>query len=391
MSLRTKTWTRFQLLRDYPVDLAAVSAAAILAYYIVSIMPAGSEFRMGVAMGLVLFLPGYALVAMIFPAAARQPSQRESDGADRRFRGIGTVERLGLSLVLSLAIVPVVIMVLAGTSWGLSTEVVTAVLAGVIVVCSQIAVVRRLRIPAPNRFSVTPLDSIRRRTADTGGAKKLASSVILWGAILLAVSGLLFAFVSPIAAGGFTELGLYTENDDGDLVTGEIPGEVGPGESISITFSIENGEGEEMAYTLVVQEQHIEDGEITDRTELRELTANVSDGTTVSGERDITPTAEEGESVRISVLLYEGDPPAEPTTENAAEETHFWVDITEEAAEGETASDSAEDDGADDASEDDELDEVGDIDVEDGTDGEDGEDGEDGDSTIDFDEFFGDG
>jgi hypothetical protein len=40
--------------------------------------------------------------------------------------------------------------------------------------------------------------------------------------------------------------------------------------------------------------------------------------------------AEPGETVRISVLLYDGDPPVTPTNENAAEETHFWVTVAGE-------------------------------------------------------------
>ncbi len=97
-----------------------------------------------------------------------------------------------------------------------------------------------------------------------------------------------------------------------------------------VTVSIENQEGERTAYMVVVQQQVLEDGDVVDRTELQEVDANVSDGATVTSQRQIGPTAEPGETVRISVLLYEGDPPVIPTNENADEDTYFWVTVTDD-------------------------------------------------------------
>jgi len=111
-----------------------------------------------------------------------------------------------------------------------------------------------------------------------------------------------------VAGGGYTELALYSEDEDGELVAGALPSEVEPGESIPLTVSIENQEGDQQRYTVVVQEQVIEDGEVVERTELRRIDATVSDGATASGERSVTPTAGPGETVRISMLLYQGEP-----------------------------------------------------------------------------------
>ena len=55
----------------------------------------------------------------------------------------------------------------------------------------------------------------------------------------------------------------------------------------------------------------------------------VSDGTPEHAERSVTPTGRGNETVRIGVLLYYDEPPATPTVENAVEETHFWVTVTE--------------------------------------------------------------
>jgi len=36
-----------------------------------------------------------------------------------------------------------------------------------------------------------------------------------------------------------------------------------------------------------------------------------------------------GERLRLVYLLYKGDPPAEPTVENAYREVHLWVNVSE--------------------------------------------------------------
>jgi len=44
-----------------------------------------------------------------------------------------------------------------------------------------------------------------------------------------------------------------------------------------------------------------------------------------------------GENLRVQYLLYRGDPPAEPTQENAYRSLHLWVDVFEDDAAREAA------------------------------------------------------
>jgi uncharacterized membrane protein len=328
MSHRTSSRTRFAFVRRYPFDLAAVSIGAVLAFLVVTAFESGNGLRLFVTMPLSLFLPGYALVSVLFPARERDARETAATAAEARPRGIDITERVGLGFVLSLAIVPLAVLILPITGWGLTTASVAATLALVTIVAAQLGVVRRLRTPDAERFSVSPVSSLGRLRGDES-AVATASSVLLVVAIGTAVGALLVGFLLPVAGGGYTELALYSEDEDGELVAGALPSEVEPGESIPLTVSIENQEGDQQRYTVVVQEQVIEDGEVVERTELRRIDATVSDGATASGERSVTPTAGPGETVRISMLLYQGEPPATPTNENAAEETHFWVEITE--------------------------------------------------------------
>ena len=156
-----------------------------------------------------------------------------------------------------------------------------------------------------------------------------ASSAVLILAIGLAAGALLIGFLAPMSTGGFSELALYGENEDGDLIVGDVESEIELGESVPVTVSVENQEGEETEYTVVVQEQRLEDGDVVERTQLEAFETTLADETTETSEVSVTPTAVEGQTVRISVLLFHDEPPAQPTNENAAEDTYFWVTIEE--------------------------------------------------------------
>lgn len=327
MSHRTSSSTRFGFVRRYPFDLAVVSIGALLAYLIVTMVGTGSSLRLFVTVPLALFLPGYALVSVLFPARERDARETAATATDARPRGIDVTERVGLGFVLSLAIVPLAVLVVPIIGLELTAASVAAALALVTVVAAQLGVVRRLRTPDTERFSVSPISSLGRLRGDDN-AVATASSVLLVVAIGIAVSALLVGLLLPISGGGYTELALYSEDEDGELVAGALPSEVESGESIPVTVSIENQEGNQQRYTVVVQEQVVEDGEVVERTELQRIDTTVSDGATASGERSVTPTAGSGETVRISLLLYHDEPPATPTNDNAAEETHFWVEVT---------------------------------------------------------------
>lgn len=327
MSHETNTRTRLGFVRRYPVDLAAVSVGAAVAYALITSLEGAAALRLVGTLPLTLFLPGYALVSVLFPASERETRETAS-AADAVYPGgIDGTERVGVAFALSLAITPIVVMVLAVTDWGLTGRSIAAALAISTVVLAQLGVVRRLRTSEPERFTVSAFAPVRRLRTE-GGFVATMSSVLLVAAIGAAVSALLVGFLVPPSAGGYTELGLYTETEDGELVAGNLTDEVAPGESVPITIGIENEEGERVDYTVVVQQQTLEDGEVVERTELRRLEAGIDDGSMGTGERTVTPTAAPGETVRISVLLYQDEPPAEPTNENAAEDTYFWVTVT---------------------------------------------------------------
>lgn len=327
MSHGTETPIRIGIVRQYPFDLAIVSIAAALSFLAISNLPAGAELRLLVALPLVGFLPGYALVSVLFPAAARGGRTGTTAGYEQRPRGVDSIERVGLAIPLSIAIVALLALVLPWTDWGFTEAPTVASLTAVTIVLAQFGVVRRLRTPQSKRFSVSPLVTVARLR---NARRTRLSSAVLLVAIGLAAGAIVLGLLAPASAGGFTELGLYTEDDEGELVAGDLPNEIAPGESIPVTIGVENQEGVDREYAIVVQQQTVEDGEVVDREPLQEVEASVADGNTGTGEYSLTPTADPGETVRISVLLYDEEPPAEPTADTAEEETYFWVTIADE-------------------------------------------------------------
>ena len=102
--------------RRLPADLAAVAVLVLLAT-LSATLPVVSDTPLRVVFGLplVLFVPGYALIAALFPEAGPSPST-EDDATDD---GIDGIERVALSFGLSIAVVPLIALTLNFTPWGI--------------------------------------------------------------------------------------------------------------------------------------------------------------------------------------------------------------------------------------------------------------------------------
>jgi uncharacterized membrane protein len=93
--------------------------------------------RIILGLAFIIFFPGYTLVVALFP--------RKGD-----LRG---VERLGLSFGLSIAVVPLIGLVLNYTPWGIRLYPVLLSIFGFIIVLSAVALYRRSRIPSGERYA----------------------------------------------------------------------------------------------------------------------------------------------------------------------------------------------------------------------------------------------
>lgn len=83
----------------------------------------------------ILFLPGFALIKVLFPS--KVPIKTSANN-------MGIVERLALSIGTSLAITPMVCLMLNYTQWGISTAPATLSLLGLTIVLAMVALIRQI-------------------------------------------------------------------------------------------------------------------------------------------------------------------------------------------------------------------------------------------------------
>lgn len=311
---------------------SALAAVGILVMEI-TITP----IRVGLALPLVLLLPGYAFVSALFPDAPAE------DGT-----GFGAIERVALSVALSLAIVSMIAYAANFTPYGITLLPIAAAVVGWTVFFSLIALVRRARAAPEDRYGLTNSVALgvvpslftvnqRRRAGDSRGAfepengRHVLLNVFLVFSLLTLLAGgayMAFAAGSLPAEEPHTELYLLSEDDDGELTTTDLPTDLSAGDTESITVGIENHEGETVTYTAVVYQQEVtlgDDGQtvesVNDEAELDRFETTVEDGETDQIAYDAGPTTDE--DAYVWFLLYHDDVPEDPSPENAEETTRL--------------------------------------------------------------------
>jgi len=344
--------------RRLPADLAAVVAVVLLTDLFV-FAPVLRETPVRVVFGLafVLFVPGYAFVAALFPEAGESPTgiedvddaEGDADPAAATDRsGIDGIERVALSFGLSIAVVPLLGLVLNFTPWGIRLVPIAVTVSGFTLVSTAVGAHRRWEIPEEERFAVpyrSWLAAGQSELFDPDSRADAALNVLLVASILLAAGSVTYAVAVPKPGESFTEFYLLTENESGDLVAAGYPTNMTRGESASVVVGIGNQEHESVEYTVVVELQRVEivngtasaaDGTTTrnvttvrvlEERELRRFQVALANNETWHRPHTVTP-AMTGEGLRLQYLLYRGEPPADPSGETAYRELHLWVNVS---------------------------------------------------------------
>ena len=326
----------------WTLDVLAVVALTLLADLLVLVLDVPwTPVRVAVMLPLVLFLPGYVLLGVLYPRGSANGSRPDSTKRNRSGnRSIDGVERAGLSLAASLAILPLLAFALNFTPSGIRTVPVLLALSWFTYIFAFLTFVRRLGVDADHRFHVPPLSSIGTGTSRYlgVGAGSLASrrpfesttpthrllNVLLLCSVLVLVASVGYAAVTPPPyEASFTEYYLVTEDGDGDYVTTGQPRELAAGEGTAYTVAIENHEGEETTYTTVVKLVDASGG----GGEVGRAETQVAPGETRITEVTVTPDRG-GEDLRLVFLLYPDEVPADPTTENAYRNARLHVTVT---------------------------------------------------------------
>ena len=284
----------------YPnADLTIILVVTFMALALVVIPQLSTTARVVIETATLLFVPGYALIAALFP----------------RRRDINDVERVALSFGLSIAVVPLLAYGL-NFAWNVSAQPVAAALTLFIVASTAVAYARRRALPPGDSFSVNfaasgLLKGAFRPRLNT--KLQLALAILLAGSVLFSASALAYAFFAPGIGETYTEF--YLLGPSG-MMQG-YPTNFTLGNEQSVIVGITNHEDRDVNYTLVAR---LNDSQTSDTLYTGNVT--VANGENLQETIALTPNRT-GNDIRINFLLYLDNDLTTPYRE-----TYLLVNVT---------------------------------------------------------------
>ncbi len=248
-----------------------------------------SMLRVTLGLPFVLFFPGYTLVAALYP--------RRDD--------LSGVERLALSLGLSLAVVPLIGLALNYTPWGIRRAPIAASLTLFIAACSLVAVRRRRRLSSSERVSadVRPvIRSIRGLPWPSIGISVATITLILFLGVRYGVLG------GSRVGEPFTEFYVLGPNGKAEA----YPQRLFAGEEAHVVLGIVNREGKTASYAVQVRAA----GEV-----LRTLRPGSLEDGQKWEDRVAFSVRQPGERVRVEFLLFTNGAGA------PSRSLHLWLKV----------------------------------------------------------------
>ncbi len=247
---------------------------------------------------MVLFVPGYCLIAALFP--------RKGD--------LDGIERVALSFGLSIAVVPLIGLGLNYTPWGIRLSPVVISLGFFTVAMAAVAYFRRMTLPAEDRFSLELRKQIGALKTElvAGDKSRLdkALTILLVISIMLSVLALIYVIVTPKQGEKFTEF--YILGPEG--MAYDYPTSVMAGNNSTVIVGVVNHE-----YSLVNYTMHIS---LNNSTILGKEMALEHNQT---WEKPVVYVLNKpGDSQKLEFLLY-----MEKNFTAPYRDLHLWVNVSE--------------------------------------------------------------
>ena len=274
-------------------ELLLVNILVILLIIIITFFPS-NILRIILGLPLVLFFPGYTLVAALFP----------------RRNALGGIERMTLSFGLSIAVVPLIGLILNYTPWGIRLYPILISLTIFIVVTSIVACYRQRRLAEVERLAV----SFNLRLPPWRGQSLIDKilSIILIVVILGTIGTLGYVIATPKVGEKFTEF--YVLGLEGKAT--DYPSELKVEEEGEVIVGIINREHEVVSYRVEVRI----DGEKNNEVEPIVLEHDEKWEEIVF----FTPHRA-GDSQKVEFLLYKNG-----RSEPYLTPLYLWVNVTEQ-------------------------------------------------------------
>ncbi len=274
-------------------ELLLIDILSLLLIGIILVTPLRTA-RIILGLALVLFFPGYMLIAALFP--------KRSD--------LDPIERGTLSFALSIALVPLIGFILNFTRWGIRLYPILILLTAFIIVMSMVAWIRRTRILPSERFNIILNINFPSWAKESKLVKALTIALI--SSIIMAMGSFIYVIWIPKSGEKFTEFYILAEKGTAE----GYPQKLLVGETEHLILGIENHEYRQTTYTakMLIGEKEVRRiGPIILKSQEK-------------WERKISFTPiQPGKKIRVEFLLYKNG------HDEPYRSLHLWIDVMEKA------------------------------------------------------------
>ena len=222
--------------QEFPLDLTIIVvwlAATILLIYLP--IQNTTLLRLVLALPVILFIPGYCLIAALFP--------KNGD--------IGLIERIMLSIGVSIAIVPLIGLGLNFTPWGIRLDPIMIVLTLFTWVMVLIAHYQRAMLPSEERFRIlffTISGEMRQKflPSEENRVDRFLNIILTLVILTAIITTIYVILVAPKEGERFTEFFILGEN----RTAADYPDLIIAGYNYPMYIGVGNYENRNMTYTI---------------------------------------------------------------------------------------------------------------------------------------------
>lgn len=278
--------------------------------------------RVLLALPLVLFIPGYALIAALFPT--------DED--------LDLIERIALSFGLSIAVVPLIGLGLNYTPWGIRLDPIVISLSLFTIIMVLIAQGRRAMTDPDDRYRF-PADEIMAGIREEffpneGNRTDKILSIVLLISIIAAIGTTIFVIAFPKEGEKFTEFYILGEK----RMAADYPDRMIIGEEYPMYIGVGNHEYRNISYTIEVHQMAMETDESGNISYITRM--NMTDRLSVAVPHNETVTLPYNLSAadigynRIEFLLFNESVPDRSVwgierINQSYRDLHLWVKVLE--------------------------------------------------------------
>jgi uncharacterized membrane protein len=214
----------------YPLDILLCLLASLLLIPLI-LFDIEPTLRLIIGLPFILFIPGYVLVFALFPA-------KKTD------RGIDTLERIVISFGLSIAVVPLIGLLLNYTPWGIRLEPIFLSLLIFIVSVGLYGFYRWRKTDPEERFII----SLNVTLPKQENKIDRALTIILVIAIIIVITSLIYVITMPKTDETFTEFYLLGPTGKAE----GYPRNLTTQENATVIIGVANHENHLINYTIEV-------------------------------------------------------------------------------------------------------------------------------------------